>query len=210
MVDSQDQPNRAGVRGGKPRSTAGQERILQAAREELAERGFRQLTIEGVAHRARAGKATIYRWWPNKAALLFDALNATQHRYPEFGDTTETRTDLEEEASGVIKYFASQPGGAFLDLVAESRFDDTLASALSEQFVAARRDATKQVISRGVQRGEAREDFDVDTVMDMVWGAIYYRFLVLHDKPDPDYARRLLDQIWPVLTSTTSTDKRSA
>lgn len=195
----------AGRSRRRPRSESVQERILTTAREELAARGFRQLTIEGVARRAGAGKTTIYRWWSNKAALLFDALNVTPDRYPEFSDTAETRRDLEDEIAGVIRYFSTPSGAAFLDLVAESRFDVALAHALSKEFVAARREATRRVIDRSTRRGEAPSGPDVETVMDMVWGAIYYRFMVLHESPDAGYARRLLDQIWPPPSADAST-----
>ena len=61
------------------RSNASRQAILDAAAELIAEVGFRRLTIEAIAVRAGAGKQTIYRWWPSKGAVVFDALLALQH-----------------------------------------------------------------------------------------------------------------------------------
>ncbi len=184
-------------RRGRPRSEGARRAILQAAYELLQEAGFRQVTIEGVARRAGVGKSTIYRWWKNKSVLLLEAVNSMEGSYPEFEESGNTRSTLVTEVQGVVDYFTAGAGRAFLDLVAESRFDDSLAEVLSRQFVAARRDATRQVIEHGRSRGElSTERVDLDVLMDMVWGAVYYRFLVLHEVPDDDYARRLVEHAW--------------
>lgn len=194
MTSTQPPPAR---RSGRARSERARAAILRAARDELTDKGFRRLTVDSIASRAGVGKATIYRWWANKAAVMFDAVNSTEDRYPDFAGGADVRLEVLEELRNVIKYFGSDAGGAFLDLVAESRFDGVLANALSAQFVAARRQAARDVITRGVDAGQAPDPLDVEIFMDMVWGAIYYRLLVLHDQPDPEYAERLLEQAWP-------------
>lgn len=187
-------------RRGRPRSEGARRAILHAAYELLQETGFRQVTIEGVARRAGVGKSTIYRWWKNKSVLLLEAVNSMEESYPEFQETGDTRATLVLEVQGVIDYFAVGAGRAFLDLVAESRFDRSLAEVLSRQFVAARRDATRQVIECGRRHGELSVDrVDLEALMDMVWGAIYYRFLVLHEVPDGGYATRLVEHAWRLL-----------
>lgn len=204
MTNKQQAPPPRRGRTGRPRSTQSRLAILRAAREELADKGFRRVTIESVSSRAGVGKATVYRWWPNKAAILFDAVNSTDERYPEFGGSSETRAELLDEIRGVINYFSTETGGAFLDLVAESRFDPTLQEALSGHFVAARRRATREVLDKGIEQGQTPDTLDIESFMDMVWGAIYYRFLVLHDRPSPAYAERLLNQAWPQKPETTT------
>lgn len=187
---------------GRPRSTQSHRAILNASYAELHDVGFRNLSIEGIARRAGVSKATVYRWWPNKAALLFEAVNShpdAEQRYPDFEPSEDTRERLHDEIRGVIRYFAGETGSAFLDLVSESRFDPSLATALSEEFVEGRRAATRQVLAEGAARGQIRDDLDVETLMDMVWGAIYYRFLVLHDQPGPELADRLITQLWSLI-----------
>ena len=67
--------------------------ILQAAIDLLGEVGYTHLTIEGVAARARVGKATVYRWWPSKAALVIDAVDQTLEHTP-VRTTGDSRTDV--------------------------------------------------------------------------------------------------------------------
>lgn len=195
---------RGGDRGaGRPRSERAHAAIVAAAYAELQGVGFRRVTIEGIARRAGVSKATVYRWWPNKDALMLEAVNSDpENHYPEFGDSPDTKERLNEEIHGVLSYFKTRTGAAFLDLVAESRFDGSLATALSQEFVAGRRAATRRVVADGVARGQIRQDLDVDTLMDMVWGAIYYRFLVLHDSPRGEFGDRLTEQLWSIISTS--------
>ena len=193
--------SRAGGRG-RPRDVPTHQAILAAAYSELQEVGFRKVTIEAVAKRAASSKSTIYRWWPDKAALLMEAIASRQQRYPEFDRSRSTREQLQQEISEVVHYFQTEPGAAFLDLVAESRFDSALAHALSKEFIANRRTETRSVLTAAASRGEVRADLDIETLMDMVWGAIYYRFLVYHDHPSVTFAKSLFDQFWRLIQPT--------
>ncbi len=186
---------------GRPRSETARRAILSSAYSELRRVGFRQLTMEAIAQHAGVGKSTVYRWWPNKARLLFDAVNSLQDSsYPDFEESGRTKDEVLIEARGVIEYFRSEAGSAFLDLVAESRFDPPLATSLTKEFVNSRREATRAVLTRGLEQGQVTtRNLDPDVLMDMVWGAIYYRFLVLHDTPEPDFADQLVNQIWPLV-----------
>lgn len=184
---------------GRPRSEAAHTAALSAAWDGLRQLGFRRLTMEGIARRAGISKATVYRWWSNKAALVLEAVNTGTDRYPEFGHSDNTREALRQEVRGVIRYFKTEAGSAFLDLASESRFDSSLAHALSQQFVTSRREATRQVLADAAARGHVRDDVDVDTLMDMVWGAIYYRFLILHDLPPLKFADQLVEQLWSLI-----------
>src|SRR5258708_30680206 len=75
-----------GPRRGRPRSAAAQEKILAATAELLSEGGFQAVTMEAVAARAGVAKTTLYRWWPNRAAVALDCVSARMtpiaHRAP--------------------------------------------------------------------------------------------------------------------------------
>src|ERR687896_201621 len=96
--------------------------ILRAARELLDRRGFRRLTIEGIAERAGVGKATIYRWWPSKAAVAMDGvLEAASPRIP-FPDTGSAREDVRRQIASVIElYTRTKTGRGIRALIAESQ-----------------------------------------------------------------------------------------
>jgi hypothetical protein len=75
-----------------------------------------------------------------------------------------------------------------------------LAGALRERLIATRRASAKEVLSRGIQRGELRADLDLDVAIDAFYGAVYYRLLVSGEPLTPAYADRLVEQLYPALT----------
>src|SRR3954452_17423589 len=134
------------------RSEKARTAILRATRELLDRRGFQRLTIEGIAARAGVGKATIYRWWPSKAAVVMDAvLEAARGRIP-FPDTGSAREDLRGQIASVIElYTHTKTGRGIRALIAESQHDPSLADALRDRFIASRRAEAATVFDRGVE-----------------------------------------------------------
>jgi AcrR family transcriptional regulator len=185
---------------GRRRNEKARSAILRAARELLYRRGFQRLTIEGIAERAGVGKATIYRWWPSKAAVVMDAvLEAASPRIP-FPDTGSTREDLRRQLASVIElYTKTKTGRGITVLIAESQHDPSLAESLRERFIASRRAEAATVFERGIERGEVRPDLDIGVAIDALYGAVYYRLLVSHAPLDPAYADTLIDQLFPAL-----------
>jgi AcrR family transcriptional regulator len=172
--------------------------ILRAARELLDRRGFQRLTIEGIAARAGVGKATIYRWWPSKAALVMDAVLAAASPRIPFPDTGSAREDLRRQIASVIElYTHTKTGRGITALIAESQHDSSLAESLRDRFIASRRADAAMVFERGIERGELRADLDVDVAIDALYGAVYYRLLVSHAPLDSAYADTLIGQVFP-------------
>jgi AcrR family transcriptional regulator len=173
---------------------------LDASLEVLDQMGIRAVTVEEIARRAGVSKATIYRWWPNKAAVIMDAfLAATSPRMP-FRDTGSTRQDLVRQMRSVIRLFNTPSvGRPFIGLITESAHDPELAHALRQRFISARRAAAHELLTKGVQRGELREDLDIDVTIDALYGALYYRLLVSGEPLTARYAKILVDQFYPAL-----------
>lgn len=174
---------------GRPRAA-----ILGAAWDLFEERGLAALTIEGVAARAGVGKTTIYRWWPNKAAILLDAMTERMAGVIAFPDTGSTREDLRRQMVALLGLFGTTAGRAYLSLVAAGVDDPSVAAALRDRLIAARRAASIACLRRGVERGELRPDLDLGLVVDALYGAVYYNVLVAHAPPDAAYVERLLAQ----------------
>jgi AcrR family transcriptional regulator len=186
---------------GRPRSEQARAAILRAAIELLQSKGFTAMSVDAIAARAGVGKATIYRWWPNKAAVVMDAFLADTAPGMPFPDTGSTREDLRRQMRSVIRLFNTPTvGGPFVALLGESQHDPALAAALRERFVASRRAAAKEVLRRGIERGELRPDLDLEVAMDALYGPLYYRLLVSGQRLTPRYADVLLDQIYRALT----------
>lgn len=152
---------------GAKRNPKSAEAIREAAESLLLEEGYRAFSIEAVARRARAGKPTIYRWWPSKAALLLDVYQR-QKRDVENPDTGSLEEDLFRFLKSLFRQWRETPTGSiFRSFVAEAQTDDTAAAALAD-YAAERRDHTARMIARARERGEAGADADPHVVADLI------------------------------------------
>ncbi|WP_256751734.1 TetR/AcrR family transcriptional regulator [Mesorhizobium sp. Mes31] len=140
--------------------------ILDAAEAVLVEAGYAGFSIEAVARRARAGKPTIYRWWPSKAALLLEVYQ--RQKRVDIPDTGR----LEEDLVGFLKNLFSHwretsSGSVFRSLIAEAQSDEIAAAALAD-YARGRRAHTGQMVERAKARGEIADDVDSALVADLI------------------------------------------
>ena len=181
----------------RPRSQRARAAILTAAGELTAARGYEALTIEAIAERAGVAKTTIYRRWPNKAAVLMDAVFASSSRPLEDPDTGSAAADLRQQLSALIRIFTDPAlGPLYLGLVTASQHDKALADALTQRLIQPRRASTATMLRRGIQRGELNADLDIDVAIDAIYGSIYYRMLVTHDPLTPQHAGAIVNQVF--------------
>src|ERR1022692_1672628 len=180
---------------GRPRSEQARLAILRSTLQLLGENGFSDLTIEDVAAHASVGKATVYRWWPNKAALIADAFASSTTRRLHFPDTGAVQTDMSQQMRQVIKIFRSPRGRIVSAILGGGQSDRDLIAAFRERFLWPRRQEAYATIRRGILRGELRKDVDLDLLLDSLYGPIYMRFLIRHDKLTPDFVDRLCELV---------------
>ena len=151
---------------GARRNPDSAEAILDAAVAVLVEAGYAGFSIEAVARRARAGKPTIYRWWPSKAALLLEVYKRQKRvAVPDTGN-------LEDDLVGFLQNLFSHwrdtsSGSVFRSLVAEAQSDEAAAVALTG-YADGRRSHTARIIERAKVRGEVAADVDAALVADLV------------------------------------------
>jgi AcrR family transcriptional regulator len=176
---------------GRPRSEKARQAILQTTLKLLSENGFADFTIEEVAERAEVGKATVYRWWPDKGALIADAFASSTTRRLRFPDTGSVYTDMSRQMRQLIKVFRSRRGRIVSAILAAGQSDKHLIAAFRDRFLWPRRREAYATLERGVCRGELRRDIDPDLVLDSLYGPIYMRFLIQHDRLTPDFVNRL-------------------
>jgi AcrR family transcriptional regulator len=167
---------------GRPRSEHARLAILRSTLKLLGENGFSDLTIEAVAAHASVGKATVYRWWPDKAALITDAFASSTGRKLSFPDTGSVFTDMNQQMRQVVKIFRSPRGRILSAILAAGQSDRAVIAAFRERFMKPRRHEAYATIRRGIQRGELRVGVDLDVLLDSLYGPIYMRFLIRHDK----------------------------
>jgi AcrR family transcriptional regulator len=180
---------------GRPRSETARQAILRSTLKLLGAHGFAELTIEDVAAHARVGKATVYRWWPNKAALIADAFASSTVRKLHYPDTGSVHADMSQQMRQVIKIFLSRRGRIVSAMLAGGQSDREIIAAFRERFLWPRRQEAYATLRRGIQRGELPEDVDMDLVLDSLYGPIYMRFLIRHSKLTGDFVDRLCELV---------------
>jgi AcrR family transcriptional regulator len=176
---------------GRPRSEESRQAILRSTLKLLKEAGFPQLSIEAIAADADVSKATVYRWWPTKAALVADAFSASADEELRFPNTGSVRKDMSLQMRRVVRVFRSQRGKVVAALLGGGQSDPELIAAFRERFLWPRRRQAYQTLQRGIDRGELPADIDMDLTLDSLYGPIYMRFLIRHDELNEAFADAL-------------------
>jgi AcrR family transcriptional regulator len=153
------------------------------------------LTIDAIAERAGVGRQTIYRWWPSKDTVMADAMTGLASEIVPVRDTGVLAADLTDF---LVDSFAGleDPGTvrALRQMASAAQRDEHAAAVLAE-FTAQRRAALRAVLERGRDRDELDPDADLDMLVDMAYGVLWYRLLVGHAPLDDDTARRLAGRV---------------
>lgn len=179
---------------GARRNPASAEAILEAAETVLREDGYSGFSIEAVARRARAGKPTIYRWWPSKAALLVEVYQR-QKRDIVYADTGDIEEDLYLFAQSLFAQWRDTPAGTiFRSLIAEAQFDKTAAEALAD-YAKGRRVFTGKLVERAKLRGEVADNVDATQVADLVSSYAWIHLLTGRLDESPDKLRAAIHAI---------------
>jgi AcrR family transcriptional regulator len=181
---------------GRPRSERSHRAILDAANELLAERGLGDLTIDEIAQRAGVGKTTIYRRWPSKGTLVFEAFATDFLDRQPLPDTGSLRTDLLAALRAFIRVVKGTViGRTLVGLIAEVQRDPDLAEIWRDGFVGRVRTQHRAMIELAIERGEAAADTNPDVVLDLVFGAAYHRLLQSHLVLSDRFAQAVVDTV---------------
>ncbi len=182
-------------RPGRPRSTAADEAILDAATDAFIELGWDGLTIEGVAASAGVGKTTIYRRYPSRLDLLLAAARRLSEEKDQAPDTGSLRGDLVASVESFLRMLAdSRSGRAIPVMVAATARNPELATAYTE-FMAERRAASAVPIERAIQRGDLPVDVDVPLLLDLLVAPVFYRAFVTREPVDSTFIASLVDTV---------------
>jgi AcrR family transcriptional regulator len=176
---------------GRPRSQQARSSILRSTLKLLARKGFSELTIESVAAHAGVGKATVYRWWPDKAALIADAFARSTTPELHFPDTGSLLSDMSQQMCQLVEVFLSRRGRIVSALLGAGQSDPSLIAAFRERFLKPRRQEAYATLRRAIARGELRRNVDMDLLLDSLYGPIYMRFLIQHDSLNSDFVEGL-------------------
>jgi AcrR family transcriptional regulator len=163
------------TRGGRPRSKEVHQTILQTTFDLVLRDGFRVVSVESIAATAGVSKATIYRRWPNKAAIVMDAFTlkvGSGSLFPKMASATES---IRLQMRAMAKSFRGSDGALVKALLAEAQFDPELAKAFHHRWTIPRRKLGMAVVREAIQQGEMPRDVSPGDAIDILYGPIYYR-----------------------------------
>ena len=175
---------------GKPGT---RERALSTAAAILHRDGYSRLTMERVAAESGVAKTTLYRRWPTRAALCVELYLEVAGRELQDPDTGDVASDLRQICNTVV-YLQTRTvaGPAFIGLIAEAQSNPEASSAFLLKFAERRREITRRVLERAIQRGELRAGTDIDLVIDALGGATTFRLLQGHAPLSRQFANALV------------------
>ncbi|MEV6782295.1 TetR/AcrR family transcriptional regulator [Streptomyces sp. NPDC051098] len=171
--------------------------ILDAALDQLSTVGWSGLTMEGVAAGAQTGKAAVYRRWPSKEDLVADALQAALPQLVEADDHGSIREDLFQLCRRVRDAMYSRSGFALRSVLHEcdSAAAERFLAVIVRQVIEPSTQLFRDVVSRGMVRGDVRPDAAHNLVIDVIPGLMMYRSKVCGSEwPDGEIAE-MIDQV---------------
>ena len=155
-------------RPGRPRREDVDAAILDATIDELEEHGYGAVNIEAVAARAGVAKTTVYRRWPSKDELVFDAISKLKGPIPQVPGRG-LREDLMYLMERIRRSWVNSRHGRIMrQLSAEGTRNPELYQAFRDRLVAPRQAVMFAVLRKGVEDGEIRADVDLQWVIDLL------------------------------------------
>jgi AcrR family transcriptional regulator len=179
---------------GRPKNSNIDTEVVAAVLEGLRLRGYRGVTIEGIARQVMRARTSLYRRWPSKRHLVADAVVAELGAQPA-PDTGSLRKDLKAAVGTLLTAFSGTLGKALPGLVADMALDPALARMIREKVLVARRRSIRAAFDRAVARGECGRGFDIEVLIDMLTAPFYFRALFGHLSSTPATVNTVVDYV---------------
>jgi AcrR family transcriptional regulator len=201
MEEQQLATTAPGPRRGRGRSEKARQAILAAAGELLLEHGVNSISMDAVAERAGASKATIYRWWPSKEVLALDALFSRWEMGAATCDTGSLAGDMLALTRPWVKRLTDRAYGRVIAaLLSRAHSDPHFAAAYRERFVEPRRDEGRLILARAIERDEIPADTDIEAALDLSYGPFYHRMLHCHAPLTDEFAQTIVGYVVAALS----------
>ena len=178
------------------RNDAVRRAILTAAIDQVGEVGYAKLTIERIAKSAGVGKQTIYRWWPSKGALFFDAFLALagDGEAAALPDTGDLAADLKLVLVATVDELNDERlDQAMRALHTEVVLDQALAADYATRLDNPMRDLKRARLRSAQRAGQIAEDVDLEVAIDLIWGPILNRWLQRTAPLTREYAEQVVE-----------------
>ena len=165
------------AKSGRPRSETSRQSILEATRRLLTHTSVQKLSIEAIAKKAKVGKTTIYRWWPNKSAVIMEAI-FSQPAYNNVLPTPRNGVEgVTQQLDKLCRQMAGKNGRLVAEIVGEAQSNPEALKIFIQTYLQDRYDTLSSYINGGKQTGEFDEDINTDSAIDVVLGPVFFRLI---------------------------------
>lgn len=181
---------------GRPRSEKSRQAIIQATISLMETMGYENLKIVDIARKAGVGKQTIYRWWHSKAELVIEAVLEETATHIGVPDTGSIGGDLRELLRNSCHRLCHTSSGTILaGLLMAGRKDALTLAVFRERFIESRRDVIRGLFKKHQNSQEIKAGINIELILDLIFGSMWYRLLVEHAPLDESFANELVDHI---------------
>jgi len=177
------------------RAEAREQAILDAALELVLEVGYDRLSMDALAERAHAGKATIYRHWSGKAEVVSEAIRQRHSGEELVPDTGSLRGDLLATITYIDASMSSEDGPLISGLLCAMRTDPVLANLMRTQMVESKRTNCLQLVDRAIARGELPPSAAGDVLYEVLPAMVITRLVINGEELTEEFATHLVDDI---------------
>lgn len=185
--ENNNKEEQAPRRKGRPRSEKSRKNILKATNALLLHMSVQELSIEAIAKKAKVGKTTIYRWWPNKTAVVMDALVNQPGMQSSMGTAKNNADAIAMQLEKLIRLLHSKNGETIAQLFSEAQASRESQKIFEENFLSPLIDAIQYSVEQGQEEREFDSRIDSKTAVDILCGPIFFRLMAHPQDLDDDF-----------------------
>jgi AcrR family transcriptional regulator len=182
------------ARGTISRGAGARQRVLRAALQVLDEDGLPGFTMEAVARRAGASKATLYRHWPTSGALMVDAMDATFQPLP-VPDTGHVETDVAQVLTDFVTLLEKTAFPRLLAAFIDAAERDPALATLHADLTRRRREPLLVALTRARECGQLPSNLDPELATDLLTGPLFYRRFIAHQPIPPSLVNDVIARV---------------
>lgn len=190
-IEQVEKEKDAAAKRGRPRSEKSTKAILDSCYKLLLTSSVRDVSIEGIARKAKVGKTTIYRWWPSKVAVILDMLNQQLGDMPQAANIDTYAEAVSKFLERFLRLVKGKNGKILIETLAEAQADADSLTLFYERFMLQHEQMLAGLIDRGKKAGEFRQSIETAMAVDMIIGAVVYRLQSGADTLDSDFVSEL-------------------
>lgn len=180
---------------GRPRSEKSKQAILNATYNLLVNYDLKDITMEAIVKESGVSKATLYKWWPNRAAVIMSSfLHLSVDRIPYPPNLISKQTII-ERLQHMGREFCGPVGRMMAALIAECQSDPKFSKNFRENYIKKRRLEIIGLIEDAMDLGVLRRT-DANVLLDTIYGPLYYRLLIKHEELSEEFVNNYLNLIF--------------